>query len=183
MTALTSILILFAAFLAVYCEAAFQGIRHLLGTQVHLLPSLMVFAALSTGLTTITATAILGGLLFDSLSANPLGVSILPLFIVGIAIYTQRELILRDQVFAQWILGLAASVLVPAVTVLLILSQGHSPLLSWGSLWQWIVLGIGGATATPIWFLLFGILDRTLNYQRATETTFRPDREIRRGRR
>ena len=43
----------------------------------------------------------LGGLWFDSLSANPLGVSVLPLFLVGLAIHLNRELILRDQAFAQ----------------------------------------------------------------------------------
>ena len=52
-------------------------------------------------------------MLFDSLSANPLGVSVLPLFLVGFLIYRQRELILRDQPFAQFVLGLGASAAVP----------------------------------------------------------------------
>ena len=35
-----------AAFLAVFWEAAFRGVRHLLGAQVDLLPPLMVYAGL-----------------------------------------------------------------------------------------------------------------------------------------
>ena len=107
----------------------------------------------------------LGGLLFDSLSANPLGMSILPLFLVGLAIYFQRDLILRDQIFAQFVLGLAASAAVPLLTLLLLLTLGHTPLLGWGSLWQWIVMSLGGAIATPVFFQLFGLFDRAFNYR------------------
>jgi rod shape-determining protein MreD len=182
MTTLNSILILLAAFLAVFWEAAFNGIRHLLGAQIDLLPALIVYASLSANLVTLAFTAVLGGLFFDALSANPLGITVLPLIIVGLLIYSQRELILREQVFAQFVLGLAASAIVPALSVLLLLTKGQSPLLGWGSLWQWIVMSVGGGVATPILFQLFDLFDRTLNYRRTTETSFRPDREIRRGR-
>ncbi|MGN6553426.1 MAG: hypothetical protein ACTHLW_06865 [Verrucomicrobiota bacterium] len=182
MTALNSILILIAAYLAVFWASAFNGLRDLLGAQIDLLPGLVVYASLSAGLMTMSLTALLGGLFYDSLSANPIGVSVLPLFVIGLIIYSQRELILRDQLFAQFVLGLAASALVPAFTVLLILTKGEPPLLGWGSVWQWIVLSVGGAAATPLWFQLLGLFDRTLNYRRAIESSFRPDREIRRGR-
>jgi hypothetical protein len=36
--------------------------------------------------------------------------------------------------------------------------------------------------ATPALFQLFALVDRVLSYRRASETSFRPDREIRRGR-
>lgn len=182
MNTLNSIFILLVAFIAVFCEAAFDGFRNLFGAQVDLLPALMVYSALSAGLTVTTLVAVLGGLFFDSLSANPLGVSILPLFLVGFAIYTQRDLILRDQLFAQAVLGLSASAFVPAATLLLLLTGGHGPSLSWFSLWQWIVMSVGGMVATPVLFLLFDWLDRAFTYRRANEMTFRPDREIRRGR-
>jgi rod shape-determining protein MreD len=183
MSTLNSILVLLVAFLAVFCEAAFSGFRNLFGAQVDLLPALMVYAALSSGLTTISLLAVLGGLFFDSLSSNPLGISVLPLFLVGLAIYTQHELILRDQLFAQVVLGLSASAIVPAATLLLLLTGGHAPQLSWVSLWQWLVMSVGGAIATPALFLLFDWFDRAFSYRRATETSFRPDREIRRSRR
>jgi len=180
---LNSILILLVAFLAVFCESAFGGIRNLLGAQIDLLPALVVYAALSTGMTTITLVSVMGGLFFDSLSANPLGISILPLFLVGFAIYTQRELILRDQLFAQAVLGLSASAFVPAATLLLLLTGGHAPVLSWFTVWQWLVMSVGGAIATPALFLLFGWFDRMFSYRSTTEMSFRPDREIRRSRR
>ena len=160
-----------------------HGLRDLLGAQIDLLPALMVYAALSAGLPTVTLLAVLGGLLFDSLSANPLGITVLPLFVVGFLIYMQRDLILRDQSFAQLVLGLSASAFVPAVTLLLLLTGGHAPVLGWGSLWQWFVMTVGGAVATPVLFLLFGWFDRTFSYRSATEMSFRPDREIRRSRR
>jgi len=183
MSALNSILILIAALLAVFWEAAFNGIRHVLGAQLDLLPGLIVYAGLRAGLPTVALTALLGGMMLDSLSANPLGVSVLPLFVVGIAVYSQRELILRDQLFAQMILGLAASAIVPLLTILLLLTKSGTPLLGWASVWQWIVMSVGGAVATPVWFYIFGLFDRAFSYRRASESSsFRPDREIRRGR-
>jgi cell shape-determining protein MreD len=179
---LNTTFVLGAAFLAVFCEAAFSGVRHLVGAQLDLLPPLMVYAALCTGLTTVTLLALCGGLWFDSLSANPLGVTVLPLIAVGLAIHLKRDLILRDQTFARLVLGLVASATVQVLTLLLLLSLGQAPLLSWGTLWQLIVVSIGGAVATPICFELFDWLQRTLVHHRATESSFRADREIRRGR-
>jgi uncharacterized protein (DUF849 family) len=101
---------------------------------------------------------------------------------VGFLIHLQRDLILRDQLFAQFVLGLAAGALAPVMTVLLLLTMGQAPLLGWGSAWQWIVLAVGGGIATPIVFVAVGLFDRTFNYRRSIESSFRPDREIRRGR-
>jgi rod shape-determining protein MreD len=183
MSTLNSILILLVAFLAVFFESAFSGFRNLLGAQIDLLPALIVYASLSSGLTTMTLVAIAGGFLFDSLSANPLGITVLPLFLVGLVICMQRDLILREQLFAQWVLGLAASAIVPALTLLLLLTGGHAPLLGWMTIWQWLVMTVAGAVATPAIFLLFDWFDRIFSYSRATESSFRPDREIRRSRR
>jgi len=182
MNPLNSILILSATFLAVFCQAAFDGLRHLLGAQINLLPALIVCASLRSGALIMTSVAVLGGLLFDALSENPFGVSVLPLFIAGFFISWKSELILRDQAYAQFVLGVLASASVPVMTLLLLLSGGRTPLLGWGSLWQWIVLTLSGAVATPVLFKLLDLCERSLNYRRATETSFRHDREIRRGR-
>ena len=126
--------------------------------------------------------AALGGLWFDALSANPLGVSILPLFAVGFPICLRRDLILRELPFAQVVLGAAASAVVPVFCILLLLSGGQDPLLGGGSLWQWLVMIAGGAVATPVIFALFDWCQNALGYRPQTETSFRPDREIRRDR-
>lgn len=177
-----ALFVLVTAFLVVFWEAAFSGVRHLVGVQIDLLPALMVYASLCAGITTVALLAVLGGLWFDSLSANPLGVSVLPLFIIGLVIHAKRELILRDQGFAQAVLGFAASAAAPVMTLLLLLTIRHTPLFGWGTLWQFAVMSVGGAIATPICFGFFGWLDRALVHPRATQTSFRADREIRRGR-
>jgi cell shape-determining protein MreD len=177
-----SILILAAAFLAVFAETVLSAPRHLLGAQIDLLPAIMVYAALNAGLPTISLVAVLGGLWFDSLSANPLGISILPLFIVGLPIQLRRDLILRDLPFAQLVLGATVSALVPLLTLLMVLSGSREPLLGWGTLWQWIVMTAGGAVATPFIFALMDKCNRTLGYQPHQETSFRSDREIQRSR-
>jgi rod shape-determining protein MreD len=174
----STILILAAAFLTVFGEAAFQLPRQWFGAQVDLLPALMVYAALKEDIVTISLLAVCGGLWFDSLSVNPLGITILPLFAVGFAIWFRRDLIMREVPFAQIILGTVASAIAPALTVLLLLTSGRELLLGWGSLWQWLVMAAGGALATPIIFYVFEWCHDTLGYQPVKETSFRPDREI-----
>lgn len=175
-------LILSFAFLAVFGEAVLSAPRNLLGAQIDLLPALMVYVALNADVVTLSLLAVLGGMWFDSLSANPLGISILPLMAAGFPIYLRRDLILRDLPFAQFVLGAAASAVVPALTILLLLNGGRQPLVGWGSLWQWLVMTAGGAAATPVIFALTEGCNRALGYQPRTETSFRPDREIHRGR-
>jgi hypothetical protein len=182
MRALNSILVLAAAFIAVFAEAVISGPRHWLGAQIDLLPALVIYAALNTNIVVVSVLAIFGGLWFDSLSADPLGLMILPLFIVGFPIFLQRDLILRELPFAQVVLGGIASAVVPFLAVLLLLSAGQKPLLGWGSLWQWIVMTAGGAVATPVFFAVFEWCDDALGYKPRTESSFRPDREILRDR-
>jgi cell shape-determining protein MreD len=179
---LKTALILLVAFGATFWEAAFNGIRHWLGAQIDLLPALMVYASLHTGIMTVSLLAVLGGLWFDTLSANPLGVTVVPLFGVGMLIYLTRDLILREQTFAQVTLGLAGSLFAPVCVLLLLLTTGHDPLFGWGTLWQLLVMGLGGAIATPVIFEVFAWLERILGYAGPSEPSFRPDREIRRGR-
>ncbi|HEU6447245.1 MAG TPA: hypothetical protein VFV23_02255 [Verrucomicrobiae bacterium] len=178
MNLLNSILILAMTFVSVFLEATFPVTRHLFGAQVDLLPALMVCAAFTTDLITVALVAIFGGLWFDSLSANPFGISILPLFVIGFLISLWRDLMLRELPFAQLFLGAAASAVAPVMTVLLLLSGGIQPLLGWGSLWQWIVMTAGGAVATPLLFLILEMCNDALGYKLKSQTSFRSDREI-----
>jgi rod shape-determining protein MreD len=177
-----SIFILAAAFVAVFLEASVSSVRHWCGAQIDLLPALMVYAALSNGLATIVLLALCGGLWFDSLSLNPLGVSVLPLLAIGVLIYRSRELLLREHFFAQAALGVMAGAAQPLGTLFILLNLGARPLLGWFSLWQWVVMAVGGGVVTPLCFELFDRLHRAFEYQPETQTSFRPDREIKRGR-
>jgi cell shape-determining protein MreD len=174
--------VLAAAFVAVFLEASASLLRNLLGAQMDALPALMIYTALTLGFTSIVLLAVCGGLWFDSLSLNPLGASVLPLLVIGLLIYRSRDLLLREHVFAQFVLGAAAGAAQPLGTLFILLNKGQTPLLDWFSLWQWLVLAAGGGAMTPLCFKLFDRLRRALEYQPVTQTSFRPDREIKRGR-
>ncbi|MEI7730576.1 MAG: rod shape-determining protein MreD [Verrucomicrobiota bacterium] len=178
----TPILILLAAYLAVFVETAFELPRHLLGTQVDLLPGLMVYAALSAGPGTIAMLACLGGLCFDAFSANPGGISILPLLVIGWLIQRKKRLLLRDEVFAQVVLGLFASAAMPAMVALSLGGIGETPLVGWVTLWQWTVMTLVGAASTPLWFKLLDALNDAITYPLSKTQAFRSDRQIKRGR-
>jgi hypothetical protein len=177
-----SFLVLVAAYLAVFVESTFDLTRWLLGAQVDLLPPLMVYAALICDLPTVLLLAIGGGMWFDALSANPPGVTMLALFVPGLLLHLRRGLILRSQFAAQFALGLAVSAVVPLLSVLILLTLRFSPLLGWNSLWHWLLLTLAGGLLTPWLFRLLDATTRAFSYQRAGETSFRHDREIRRGR-
>lgn len=182
MRQLNILLLLVVTYLIVWAEATFNELRHLLGAQLDLLPSLMVYTALRSNLAGVVSVAVFGGLLQDSVSANPLGVTLLPLFLVGSTILQGREYILRDQGYAQMILGLAASAFAPLATVLLLMNLDARPLIGWFSLWQWALVSVMGALFTPVWFRFFDALGGVLNYRTIGQGSFRPDREIKRGR-
>lgn len=179
---LSPILMLLAAFLAVFFEASFSGYRNLLLAQIDLLPVLMVYTSLTHGILLIAGLAVAGGLWFDSLSANPLGASVLPLFVIGLAIYRYRGVLLRENTYAQFMFGLGASAAAPLMTLLIVLGLGENPMIGWLFLWQLIVMSLVGAVLTPLCFRVFDFIERKLNYQPVSEPSFRPDREIKRGR-
>jgi rod shape-determining protein MreD len=182
MKSINPIFIFATAFLAVYVESSFHFLRALIGAQIDLLPLLMVYAALTHRIEICAGLAICGGLWFDSLSANPIGISVLPLFLVGLVITNYRSLLLRDLPYAQFILGTLAGAFVPAFTLVALLTLDRHPRLGWGSLWQWFVLTFFGGILTPVCFSFFDKLNRAVSYQRVHENNFREDRQIKRGR-
>jgi len=102
--------------------------------------------------------------------------------LIGFVIQRYRGLILREQTFAQLVLGLAAGAGAPVLTLLLLLNAEMQPLIGWFSLWQWLVVSLTGAVVTPLWFRLFDRLTEALCYRPAGDTSFRSDRQIKRGR-
>jgi len=177
-------LLLLFTFLCVFLECRVQWLRNVIGVQIDILPPIIVYASLSTNFATVGLLAFAGGLLYDSLSANPLGVSILPLLLTGLVLLWFRDLLLRDHPYARNMLGLFASVAVPAMNLILMLSLGYEPLLGWGTLWMFLVLGLSGALMTPLVFSIFDRLQNMFQYQvLETPSSFREDREIKRSRR
>ena len=182
MNKLNTLILLTVAFTMVFAQSAFSPLRNWVGVQPDLLPSFMVYVGLTTPLTHLAVVSVAAGLWFDSLSANPLGVTVLPLFVIGFVLRNYQGLILRNQHYAQWILGGIASGLAPLFTLVLIWMHGMQPLVTWFSVWQWLVLIIVGAVATPVWFAGLDKLLNALNYGMVEESSFRADRQIKRGR-
>jgi cell shape-determining protein MreD len=170
------------ALVAVFGEATIDWPRRWLGVSFDLLPGLLVYAGLSSGAVMVGLLAVLAGLWFDSLSANPLGISVLPLGIIGLLAQQYRDLVMRGDAGVQMALGFLASLLFPGLTLLLLVSLGQEPIVGWTTLGQVFVLGLGGALATPALFLLLDRLNRAFSYPTISEPSFRHDREIKRGR-
>ena len=182
MNVIQTILLLAAALLAVFMECFWQMPRMLLGVQVDLLPALVACAALTGSLVTVVLVALCGGLWFDSLSINPLGVTVLPLLVTGVVLHFRRHLILRHEPFAQFVVGCGAGGIVPAMVVISLMSMGMSPMLGWYSLWQWVVLALASGLATPLFIKLFGSLGQAFTYPEVTPVIADEHREIKRGR-
>ena len=178
----THLLFLLVIFLTVFMEATFDGFRHLVGTQVDFLPALMVYAGLTYSIGLIAGAAVWGSLCFDALSANPLGTSLLPLMVVGVSVHVFRSLLLRELIYAQFVIGTAACASAPLLTLFILSGLEHEPSTGLGFLWQWLVMSIVGGLSTPLIFLVLDRLAQTLNYQPESESSFRPDRQIKRGR-
>jgi cell shape-determining protein MreD len=176
------VLLLVLAYLAVFVQAGWDAPRLWLGSHLSLVPVLMVYAALRLDLLAVTLLSLAAGLWLDSLSANPLGASVLPLFLTGWLLWRRRELLLRELDYAQLILGAAASVLVPLVTLVLVLSKGLHPDLGWQTLWQLTVQGVSGGILTPVIFRLLDWLERMFLHPAIKPVPYRADRELKRGR-
>lgn len=183
MRAIHPALLLLATYLTVFLECRVTFVRDLLGVQLDLLPAIVVYASLTTNLATVALLAVSGGLWFDALSMNPTGVTVFPLLATGLGLLWFRDLILTDQSYARHALGFGASVAVPALGLLLMMSIGARPLVGWGTLWTLLMLGTVGALATPLMFFLFERLRVLFEYQPLETSSFRDDREIKRGRR
>jgi hypothetical protein len=212
MSRATLFLLLVTAFIEVFLECWFDGFRRVLGAQISFLPALMVYTGLTATLPATCLVAVCGGMWLDSLSSNPLGISILPLIVVGWGVYVARDFFLRDQTVAQFFAGAAGSLVAPVLTLLLVytlmpsrsavplpsvnwehlptvegeFSHGGTqllrPSLSWHMGVKLLLMALGGALATPLVFRLFDFLNRIFNYSPVAPSSFRADRQIIRGR-
>jgi rod shape-determining protein MreD len=179
---ITPLLLLVVTWLAVFASTQFAPLAGWLGTPLSLVPAVIVYAALTNHLLLTTALAVFAGLGLDSLSANRLGVSVLPFFLAGFLIHTRRHVILRNQSYAQFWLGLGTAVLVPLATLMIMSFGQREPIHGWTTVWQLLVSGLLNGALCPACFALFDTLRLTFDYQPVAESSFRPDRQIKRGR-
>lgn len=166
----------------IFAQARVTALRDSIFTQIDLLPGLMVYAGLAFRMEVLLGCAALLGVLFDSVSANPLGTTLVTLSAIGLAAARFREYLLSDQFTTHWVLGLAASGAAPGISLALCRFAGAEPLVGWSSMWHWALMTAGGGIFTPAWFIFFNRLDGALRYKEAPESVYRADRQLARGR-
>lgn len=200
------ITVMLTVLLLTFVQSVLPGFRELTTVQPDLLPAVMVYVALHGGLPMTAATALLGGLAYDSLSAGPFGLSVVPLAVIGVFLHLRREVLLRESAWAQALLGAAAALVSSAMSLLLLrvlwpllagTTEGtgpwpetvaaltHEPLIGPGLMWQWLVMAMVGAVGTPALYQFFRWIETTFQYQPVPKSGYRADRdrEISRGRR
>ena len=182
MTWLSPTLLFLVAWLAVFAQTQFDPMRAWLGAPPGLAPALVVYAAFTHRLPIVSLFCVTVGLWLDALSGSRLGVSILPLFLVGFTLHARQHLLLRDQRYAQAWLGAAAGVVVPLTTLVLLQFGTRQPEFGWATVWQLLFAGLFNGLLCPACFLFFDRLRTAYEYQTAGPGSFRQDRELKRGR-
>lgn len=178
----TLLVFLITGYAVIFAQAKVTFFRDFFGAQPDLLPGMIVYAAMAFRIETVMLSVVTFGVLFDSLSTNILGTSIVTLGTLGFAASRYRELLLSEQFTTHWVLGLVASGVAPFISYAVLKLSGMNPLISGGSAWQWAIMTAGGGLITPLWFKVFNRLDDALRYKEIPESTFRADRQIARGR-
>ena len=176
------LLLYVAVWVAIFSQTQFPALTEWLGLAPSLVPALIVHAALTHSSWVTFGLAVFAGLSLDSLSPMKLGIHYLPLLALGLAIQARQHLILRDQTYARIFLGLAAGTFVPLATLLLLTITDRPVLSGWSTGWQLVFSGLFNAMACPVCFRIFDWLERVLGDPRPVESSFRPDRQIKRGR-
>jgi cell shape-determining protein MreD len=175
-------LLFLVLWLSLFAQTQFDWVRNLLGVPLSVIPALVVYTAFTHNLAVITTFTVFAGLALDSLSSSRIGVSVAPLFALGFLLHTQQSILLRDQTFAQVWLGMAGGAAVPLATGLILQLGSHSPAMGWGLIWQLLLLAAFNGLMCPVIFRLFDHLQKLFEYQPVQSTSYRSDREIKRGR-
>ena len=176
------LLIFLTAWLAVFGQTQFATVFARTGSPISILPALTIYVALSHSVGWVALFCGFTGLCLDSLSANRLGVSLLPLFACAFATHARQHLILREQAYARFWLGLGAGMAVPLLTRAL-LTFGPRPPLGDALGWDLVLSGAVNAIACPLCFAAFDRVRDLFEYKPIAESSFRPDRELKRSRR
>jgi cell shape-determining protein MreD len=181
MSRIPLLLLFLVAWLAVFAQTQFPVVVDWIGSPVSILPALTIYAALSHSIGMVACFCIVSALSLDSLSANHLGVSLLPLFLCAFATHARQHLILRDQAYARFWLGLGSGLAVPLLTRILLNLGARQPL---GDAigFEWILSGVVNAIACPLCFATFDRLRDLFEYKPIVESSYRADRQIKRGR-
>lgn len=165
------IAIFLAVYVVVFVDVGWSGPRHWLGTPVSLLPALLVYAAVQYPVWGVVFVAVFGGLVRDSYSADPLGVSVAALFALGFLLNRYREFVMHQLPFARMLLGFIAGAAFPTIGYLLtcLVTSPQAPPLD--VLYTITISAIASAIFTPLTFRAFARLHRTFTFGTIRDTS------------
>lgn len=178
----SAILLFVAGWLAAFAQTQFSVVRGVLGVPLAVGPALVVYAAFTHGLATASLFAVLLGLWTDSLSGSRMGLGAVTPFLATFLLSTRQHLLLRDQRYAQFWLGLGLGVGLPLGHGILLQAAHAGPALGWASIRQFLVLGLMNGAACPACFWAFDRLLQSLEYPAAPTSFMAGQREMKRGR-
>ncbi len=151
--------------LALYATNAFDWPQRISGTRIDPLPALMVCAALRAPVLALTLLAVLGSLWQSSLSADPPGLSMIPLFAVGVIVSLNRRAIHTRLWSARFAVAAGAGALVPCINLGTLVLLGREPLFGWSSLWQLAVMSLASGLLALFFFPMLNWLDKAVEDQ------------------
>ena len=125
------LLLILGAYALTFLQSHWHGPRLWLGFQPDLTPALLVFVGMTMGAGYVSSLALVSGLWLDSLSANPFGISVFPLFFIGWIVFCIREKIMIREFMAQLYLGVIASLIVFLLQLILLRMLAFSPMIGW----------------------------------------------------
>ena len=146
--------LLLGVYFLIFLQSHWQVPRIWLGFQPDLTPALMVFVGLTMGAGYVSSIALMSGLWLDSLSANPFGMSIFPLFLVGWIVFCFRKKIMAVEFMAQIYLGILGGLLVFLLLLTVLILLSFYPLFGWGMFFFAMLYAVFCGLAVPFFYLL-----------------------------
>lgn len=159
---MASIILIVASGIIVWFQAVGSPLGGWFGVKTDLLPSLMVYAGLTAGARAVVTVGIVGALMQDSLSAMPLGVTLLPLCLIGLIAHQAQAYLSRDEKTQQLLLGALATLGASVVVLLTLAMLGKGVGFS---LWLFVrLVGVTlvGAIVCPLFFAMLDRINRLL---------------------
>ncbi len=171
------------AMVVTYVQSHWSVMEGMWRAQINLLPVFAAYAALHGGLAPIIGVALIAGCWLDVLSANPLGTSLISLFLMALILHRVHEVLLRGQLAAQFFVSLAAGALGPIISCFLLWATSMQPLVGWGTLWHIVVNAIICGVAGPFIFLILNQMDSWVSYEPVAQPWNSSVVEVKRGKR